>query len=625
MEQITWQEKFRYWFDNIMAKGPLATTALLFLASIGFISVIGILVTLFGFAPAGEDGKPQGLPDVIWGNLMRTLDSGTMGGDTGWGFRVFMLVVTLGGVFLVASLIGIISSAFDGKIEELKKGRSRVLENEHTLILGWNPQIYGILTEICVANESRTRPAIVVMSETDKAEMEESIRERVNSGKTRIICRNGNPMDLTDLELGNFNAARSIIILAPTDTTDPDSSIIKTTLALTNHPKRHKQPFHIVAEIQHPDNLEAAKLVGKDEAHFILAKDLISRITVQTCRQSGLSVVYTELLDFGGDEIYFSNQPDLVGKTYFEAQMAFAKSSVMGFSRSGAIHLNPAPDSKLERQDQLIVIAEDDSLIIRTPAPTNLNLGIITNNQEAVAKTEKTLILGSSQSLETIISELDQYVAEGSETLIVADTTTPTINNPNNQTITFRNGDPASRAVLEGLQPFNFDHIIALASDTIPPQAADAKTLITLLHLRDIADKNKRDLSIVSEMLDARNRELAEVTKADDFIVSDKLISLMLSQISENKQLAEVFRYLFSNDGCEIYLRPAYLYVQENTSTDYYTILEAARRRNETAIGYRIAKHAHEANKAYGVKVNPDKTQMLSFSSNDKIIVLAQD
>ena len=58
-------------------------------------------------------------------------------------------------------------------------------------------------------------------------------------------------------------------------------------------------------------------------------------------------------------------------------------------------------------------------------------------------------------------------------------------------------------------------------------QEADAKTLICLLHLRDISNKTGKSLSIVSEMLDNKNRVLAEVTKADDYIVSDRLISLI--------------------------------------------------------------------------------------------------
>ena len=92
----------------------------------------------------------------------------------------------------------------------------------------------------------------------------------------------------------------------------------------------------IVGEVQEPTNMEAAKLVGRNEAHWVLASDLISRITVQSCRQSGLSVVYTELLDFDGDEVYFTTQPELVGKTYFDAQLAFSDSSVFGLVKGGA-------------------------------------------------------------------------------------------------------------------------------------------------------------------------------------------------------------------------------------------------------------------------------------------------
>ena len=48
---------------------------------------------------------------------------------------------------------------------------------------------------------------------------------------------------------------------------------------------------------------------------------------------------------------------------------------------------------------------------------------------------------------------------------------------------------------------------------------------MTLLHLRDMSEKSGKEFAIVSEMLDLRNRQLAEVTRADDFIVSDHLVS----------------------------------------------------------------------------------------------------
>ncbi|HEY1529635.1 MAG TPA: hypothetical protein VGF80_02390, partial [Galbitalea sp.] len=192
--------------------------------------------------------------------------------------------------------------------------------------------------------------------------------------------------------------------------------------------------------------------------------------------------------------------------------------------------------------------------------------------------------------------------------------------------VNFTRGDSTNRAVLEALDVKKYDHIIVLAyKETLDTQRADAKTLITLLHLRDIGERAGVDLSVVSEMLDDRNRELAEVTKADDFIVSDKLISLMLSQVSENKELTKVFDTLFSSQGSEIYLRPAELYIKPGVTVDFYTVLEAARRRGETAIGYRVAADAHNADAAYGVAVNPRKSDSITFAPRDKVIVLAED
>jgi len=619
-------ERFRYWFDNWMAKGTIALISLLGIATVVLVLVVFGLVqlfTLFGFYPNNDD-KTDPL-DTLWGNLMRTLDPGTMGGDTGWLFRLFMLIITIGGLIIVASLIGIISGAFDSKVEDLRKGRSKVLENDHTLILGWSPKVFPIISEIVIANESRGKSYIVVLADKDKVEMEDEILAKVGkTGKTHIICRTGDPMDLTDLDVVNPYGARSIILLAPEGSPDPDSDIIKTALALTNNPKRNPEPYHIVGEIEHEGNLEAANLVGRDEAHWVLGTDLIGRITVQSCRQSGLSVVYSELLDFDGDEIYFTEQPSLYGKTYFDAQLAFADSSVIGMVKGGVVQLNSSDDAVYESGDQLIVIAEDDSTI-RLAAPGTPDAASVSSKKDPKAKPERTLVLGYNAGLQGMLRELNEYVPAGSGVTVLADVEKPDFPTFANLKIEFKRGDATSRALLDGLKVETFDHIIVLAyRETLDAQRADSKTLITLLQLRDIEDRAGVDLNIVSEMLDDRNRELAEVTNADDFIVSDKLISLVLSQVSENKKLTEVFNTLFSADGPEVYLNDAALYVADGASVDFYTVLEAARRRGETAIGYRVAADARDSAKAYGVHVNPQKGEKVSFSTGDKVIVLAE-
>jgi ion channel POLLUX/CASTOR len=626
MNKPSFRERFSYWFDNWMAKGTLALMALLGLATLVLVLVVFGIVQLFttiGVYPNDDSGtKPL---DTLWGNLMRTLDPGTMGGDTGWVFRILMLVITIGGLIIVASLIGIISGAFDSKVEELRKGRSRVLETDHTLILGWSSKVFPIIHELCIANESRGKSAIVILADKDKVEMEDDIRAQVgHTGRTKVIVRSGDPMNLAELAVVSPNDARSIIVLAPENDDDPDSVVIKTTLAVTNNPKRKDGEYHIVGELANEDNLEAGRLVGKDEAHWILANDLISRIMVQTCRQSGLSVVYGELLDFEGAEIYFTEQPALVGKTFFDAQLSFVDSMVIGVVSGGRALLNPASDYVLAAGDSLIVIAEDDDTIKLAATPGSADAGAVSSQPAPVERPETTLVLGYNDSLKVMLTELDEYSTPRSNVTIVSRQKKPKFGEFQDIDIVWEDGDPTSRATLDALHPETFDHILVLAANGLTPQRADAKTLITLLHLRDIADAHNVDLNVVSEMLDDRNRELAEVTQADDFIVSDKLISLMLSQISENKQLTEVFDQLFSSDGAEIYLRDASQYVMPGESADFYTVIEAARRKGETAIGHRIEAHARSAEHMYGVSVNPTKTAAVSYATGDKIIVLAE-
>ncbi|HOY82407.1 MAG TPA: hypothetical protein PLB92_09745 [Rhodoglobus sp.] len=622
MNKPTFSERFRYWFDNWMSRGTLALMALLGIATVVLVLVVGVIVAIFRQTP--DDDPERSFGDILWGNLMRTLDPGTMGGDSGWGFRIFMLIITIGGLIIVASLIGIISGAFDSKVEELRKGRSKVLEKDHTLILGWNSKVFPIVSEICIANESRRNAVIVVLADKDKVEMEDELRAMVGkTGKTKIICRTGDPMNLTDLEIANPANARSIILLAGDDSPDPDADVIKTALALTNNPRRKAEKYHIVGELEDAASLEAATLVGRDEAHWVLGDDLIGRITVQSCRQSGLSVVYSELLDFDGDEIYFTEQPSLYGMTYFDAQLAFADSTVMGLVKAGSVILNPAADTRYESGDQLIVIAEDDSAI-RLATPGVPDAAAVSTTKALKPKPERTLVLGYNSGLTRMLEELNEYVATGSKVTVLADVDKPDFPKFDNLTIEFRRGDSTNRAILDSLKVESFNHIIVLAYKGLDIQRADGKTLITLLQLRDIEDRAGVDLNIVSEMLDDRNRELAEVTNADDFIVSDKLISLMLSQVSENKKLTQVFDDLFSSVGSEVYLLPVEQYVAPGTAVNFYTVLEAARRRGETALGYRVAANAHKSDKGYGVTVNPVKTESVTFSAGDKIIVLAE-
>ncbi len=637
----------RYNFDNLMSKGTIAPLILLVVSSFLFLLVLSIVIMYFNGIPSThinglDNSNNPNIFDTLYVTFLRMLDPGVVSADTGEKrFSFFMIIATLFGLVMVSTLIAIINNGVISKIKNLRKGKSFVVESNHTVILGWSFQVFPVISELIIANENQKKGCIVILADKDKVEMEDEIKTKVGNFKnTKIVCRTGNPIDIHDLGIINLNEARSIIIIAP-DSDDPDSNVIKTILAITNNPNRKPQPekYHIVAEIRDPKNIVIAEIAGKDEVQLVVFDYLISRITAQTCRQPGLSVVFTELLDFSGDEIYFQGEPRLAGKTFVESMFSYETSTIIGVrKKDGTILLKPNFDLILESDDKLIAISEDDDTIKMS--------GILDYKIDSKAiqdipihdekRPESSLIIGWNRRASLIINELDKYVAAGSKITVVAENIEAekelsiTCGNLNNQTVTFWFGDTTNRRILDDLNVKTFDHIIVLSNtDMTDVQATDARTLRTLLHLRDIADREGHDFSIVSEMLDDRNRELAEVTNTDDFIVSVKLDSLMLSQISENKELKLIFEELFSAGGKSIYICPAEQYIELNKAVNFYTVMESARKQGQIAIGVKLQslfpKYETDQMLAHGVIVNPIKSRNIFFTDGDKIIILADD
>ncbi len=629
MKKVTWVDRLRYAFDNTLAAGPLALIGWLGLASALVILLTAVVIRL---VTRGE----MDFLVILWDVLFQALTPNPVAPDAGpLAFLLAMFLVTMGSLFMVSILIGVLTTTIEERIHSLRKGRSQVLENGHTVILGWDEHILTIMSELAVANQNqpRSRSCIAVLAQRDKVVMEDEIREiAAGLGHTRVVCRSGDPLNHHDLEIVSLNTARAVIVLAPDDD-DPDASVIKTVLAIVNNPERRPQPYHIVAEIHDPANMEAAQLVGGDEVRLVLIGRLIAHIIAQTCRRSGLSTVYTELLNFAGDEIYFQEEPALVGRTFGEALSAYEDSAILGLHpKLGQPKLNPPMDTCLRPGDRLIAISEDDDTVRLSGLKTlGIEEAAICQGQPAPAQPERMLVIGWNWRTATVIRELDHYVAPGSLTTVAAED--PAVGREidvlradlKNQTVEFVLADTTERQALAQMHVECHQHVVVMAySDTLPIQKADARTLVTLLHLREVARGCQQAFTIVSEMLDEHNRDLAEVTHADDFIVSGKLASLMLAQVAENSELLAVFEDLFGAEGSEIYFKPAAAYVALGQPVNFYTVLEAARRRGEVAIGYRLRALASDANQSYGVIINPDKSQPITFSEPDRIVVLAE-
>jgi len=614
-------DRLRYMFDNSMSSGTPALIAWLTAATLLLIGIFALILTLTG---VHQEGTDRNFFEDLFYNLLHALDPGTVGGDTGtWTWLLTMLALTLGGLFIVSALIGVLASGIDSKLADLRRGRSIVLEQDHTVILGWSESIFTIISELTLANESRKDPVIVILADRDKVDMEDELKVKVPDRRgTRIICRSGSPMDIDDLRLSSHDTARSVILLAP-DSDDPDSEVIKTLLALTHSGEEGPR---IVAEIQDPSNLEAASLVGKGRTTLLDIRETVAKLVVQTSRQSGAAAVYTELFDYSGDEFYFFEDHGMAGSTYAEAQLALEAASVVGIIDGGSSKLNPPPDTTITGEQTLIVVVEDDSALegqSRSMTEPALNkLGEVT---AADTRPTQALLVGWNQRAPIVLRELDRYAPPGSTLTVLTAYGDPIVPAFQNLAVTVVKASSTNRAVLEEHVGGDLDQIIVLCYDEdLDVQTADSRTLVTLLHVRDILSKLGSETPVVSEMIDDRNRVLASVADVDDIVVSGEIVSLLVTQLSEDGRLEAVFKELLGAEGSEIYLRPAEWYVELGDEVSWATVIAGAARRNETAIGLKSALLAEPGLK-FGVVVNPPKSQTYSIGRGDAVVVLAEE
>ena len=365
---------------------------------------------------------------------------------------------------------------------------------------------------------------------------------------------------------------------------------------------------------------------------LVLADDLIARVMVQSTRQPGLSAVFTELLDFDGCEIYVIEQPELTGKSFADAVLAYDTSNLIGVcDANGVVSLNPPGSTVITADMRVILIAEDDSTIKLDSKADRVSAAVPENPVLEPVTAERTLLLGWNRRSPMVVTELSRYVGPGSLLTIGADV--PGIEQEvagihlasDNLKVDLHRIDTGRQAELASLDPLSYDHVLVMGySDHMAAQSADTRTLVTLLHLRRMEEAVGKDVSIVSEMVDVRNRELARVTNVDDFVVSNKLVSLMLAQASENEHLEAIFKDLLDDDGSEICIRPAQNYVPLDSECSFYDVAQVALSRGEVAIGHHLQGAVDESGRGMGgIIINPTKSDTLRYGAGDRIVVLA--
>lgn len=624
------RDRFRYAIDNSLAKGVWVILVWMAIALSGAVIVIGVLIWAFG---AGPGDRPVPLLEGIWIALTRSLDPGTFGGDVGAHFRVAALAITVIGLLAIALLIGIVANAVTQRLDELRQGRSLVLEAGHTLILGYSSKLALVVRELIEARASDASAAIVILSPHDKVELEAMLRREIRHTRVRVIVRRGEPSSLLQLMQGQPAYARNIVILRP-DEHDADAEVIKVVLAVCKV-RMDLERIPIVAELQDAGAARGLRQALPGQVITVVTGEVVARIAAQTSRAAGLGTLYQELLDFNGDEVYLATLPGhLIGRRFADSLLASRNCTVLGVMREdGAAVLCPDMDTVLGRNEHLIVLAADDSAIAFDSPAGQATLKGIESLSLREARAERCLIVGWNAMAPRIAAELDRHVASGSRLHILMDERAPErfssqeFSHLANQRVTVQRGSMIDRgAIDEAISHGPYDHILVLCQhEGSSALEADARALLALLHVRNALQfqgASAPRTNVVTEVLQSEAVELAQVAQPDDYIVSQRLVSLLIAQLAEDPRRKPILFELLDSKGAQIILYP----VEDADLIGDFTfaqVVECFRGVGAIAIGWQAeSMRGHGSTLRGGMRINPRKDESVRLQEGDQIILL---
>ncbi len=542
------KNRFQYWFDNRMSKGTLGLIRVLIIVSIIFAVLSALLIIAFKL-----NGEEETTP-VIWNSVatlinawMPSFEDGTLG------YVILMSLVAIAGVLFTSVLIGIITSAIEEKIDNLKRGNSLVLEKDHIVVLGFNSGEYSLLNQLILAAAGEPG-CVVIAEEMEREEMEHAIRENLDVPKNfRIVCRTADITDPKSLEKCSVETCRTVIV-NPTD----DLRTIKIVLAVSALLEEKGCPeIRVNAIVSKAEYRFPPSLVEANNITTLQTNDILAKMIAHSCTQIGLSETFREVFNFEGSEFYLPAIPNIGGMTFEELTVRLNYAVPVGVFRNERIIMNPPADYQLAETDRILVFSEEsNSALLQSPSLEPAACADISLN--TTEEQTETVILGHNETLPILLTELPENVTHISlEEQRISQKEKAYLERiaaKRDLTIQYIQDDPHDENALIEIAK-KAKHIVIMNDHSIDPEQADMDAIFMLLNLRDVRTRYGLSYNITVEMQKEHNQKLVGQGDHTDFLVASSMSSLILAQLAENPELIIVFREILSNNGNELYLK----------------------------------------------------------------------
>ncbi len=607
MRKHTIKDRFRYWLDYRMAAGTASMVKLLLITVLTAVTFVTVLVVLFHLHSEGKT-----IIAVFWDNLRSAMSSSFPSSDSGpLLYIILYTLLGLTGMIFTGMLIGIFSSTMRGKIVALQQENPEIIEEGHTVILGFRIGEYALLREMITAAEE-TKKTFIVVENMERQEIEQAIRKNIRIPKNiRLTAINADTTSPASLSCCSIPYCSTLVIH-----TRDKGRTVKTLLAVENLLKDSENRPVIVAAVDTNTRVFSDEMLKDNGVTMLHSGDVTARIIAHSSTQTGIYEALLDIINFENYEFYFEHRPETAGLPFGKVLLSARKGIVTGLYRSGNALINPPADTIVYVNDLLITFEEEPGdLILIDPETCELPEPVDPPSARSI---HEVIIFGINSSIGTILQELPDYIRHiriigltpHDKELYMPEET----GYEGDLVFDYRNTE--SDAVLYDMVRLA-GHICILADKRKKEEDADTDTMMRILRLRTIKKRYALTYTITAEMRLENNRNLITSEATEDFIVATDLSSMMLAQISADVRRAPVFSELLDEYGSEVYLKPVSQYGLGGSEILYADLLKHVYATGAVLMGIRTAGNPF--------RTLADINEPILLTEKDHLILLSED
>ena len=427
-------------------------------------------------------------------------------------------IVIIGMILFSGAIIATVTTALRTFIDKKSRAKGKIIVNNHFVILNWSSKVPEMIYNLMLKGFKHN---IVILSDKDKEYVDAELKslfltnDVTRKMKTNLIIKQGDSLLRGNLEDISIEQASQIVVMSKEGMIDLDddnvvnSDLLNLKIILKLGSFKLKDDCQIVVETDSEeartqiDGL-ARKLASLRKLNItaLSFNKKIGQIIAQSLVMPQMSSLYAQLFSFEGSQFYSLN----------------SEQSIDEYMRT---HYDSIP---VHKDGQLFVLSNSEKHCDKVREIEYYHDRKFTRSRIKDNSIASIFIIGDNNKSRFLLNSLSRAKEYG------------------DFDFTYKHyGKMEIKELITDLKETEGERkVLILSDDKVSSDSYDANVFVTLIELSK-AFPNKENITLITELLDSRNLSSAKDFNIQNTIISNKMMSILITQLALNKSSKKFF------------------------------------------------------------------------------------